>query len=271
LECRNVPGSALTLPTLGADLGALYQAALAPATQFEDLAQATQGVAVQAPATGSGSRPAPVLALGFDNALPQQATPNVLSQGLSGAQPLALPGGQAAAGTDVLSQAVQTFVGAGRGSLGSPKAGLGGQGAPPLPPAQVVADPTFSAGLPSYAWTVGNTNDPYVYQSFGGLGSEAVLGTVGGVNTLTQVSIYTSAAYYNISFDWANDDTSGGPSQLAVEWNGAEVFNVVNPGPTGYTHFDSGAVYTGPYYSTLTIVERNDPSYFHITNVQANG
>jgi hypothetical protein len=45
----------------------------------------------------------------------------------------------------------------------------------------------------------------------------------------------------------------------------------VNLGATGYEHFDSGPVYTAPFYSTLTIVERNDPSFFHITNVQANG
>jgi hypothetical protein len=275
LECRNVPGSALRLSTLGADLGVLYQAALAPATQFEDLAQATQGASAQAPTSAADGHalPAPVLALGFENPLSRQALQDVLSQGGQAARALTPPGLQAAAGADPLGQAVQALVGGGTGTGGALKAGPGNPGAPAPPVAQVITDGNFSLGLPSFAWAVGSTPDWNVFQNIGCLGSEAMLGTVGAVNTLTQVSIYTPAAYYDISFDWANDDVTFGPSQLAVQWNGVDVFNRINPGPTVgcFNHFDAGLVYTGPYYSTLTIVERNDPSYFHITNVSAVG
>jgi hypothetical protein len=274
LEYRNVPGSALRLSTLGADLGVLYQAALAPAAAFEDLARATHGAATQVATNVPDGRPAPVPALGLDNPLHQQAIPDVLSGGLPAGRAQALPGAQAALGTDPLSQAVQALVG-GKGVIGSLKAGLGTSGASAPMPANVVADPTFAGGLPvgNPNWVVGDPTDPYVFNNPGGaLGSEAMLGTVNGVNTITQFGIPTPAAFYTISFDWANDDTTGGPSQLAVEWNGVFVFNMTNPGFTGgYVPggFVSAPVFTAPFLSTLTIIERNDPSYFHVTNVHA--
>jgi hypothetical protein len=274
LECRNVPGSTLRLSTPGADLGVLYQAALAPATQFEDLAQATRGAAVQAPANVAGGGPAPAQALAFDNPFHQQALQDVLSGGLLAGRAQAPSGLQAALGTDALSQAVQAFVSGGKAALGSLKGDPGTPGAP-LPPPNVIADPFFSSlGVPGSPWTVGVPSDPYVFAGMDPTGRpEAVLGTVGGVNTVTQVGIFTPNPVYTISFDWANDDPTGGPSQIAVEWNGAVVgpplFNLVNPPPSGYATFPPTPMLTTTPFSTLTIIERNDPSFFHITNMSA--
>jgi hypothetical protein len=269
LEFRNVPGSALRLSALGADLGVLYLAALAPATQFEDLAQATRGAAVPAPANVSDGPPAAGQALAFDNPLHRQAFQDVLSGGLPAARTQAPPGPQAAAGADPLSQAVQALAGGGKGTQGAP-----------LPPNQVF-NGDFSMGADGLAgWTVGNPNDPYVFANWvyglPGLcgATEAWLGTVGATNDLTQ-SVATPANFYRISFDLANDDANlpPGPESFIVLWNpvtamgSGVVFRFVETGAFPCTHFASPPLYTTQPFSTLSFSEQNDPGYWHLTNV----
>jgi hypothetical protein len=256
LEYRDVPGSVLGLSALGADLGVLYEAALAPAAPVADLAQAARGAAVQAPANGSAALPARVQAPGLDNPLVQpQALPGAASGGALAAPTQAAPGPQAPGGTDALGQAVQALLAGGKVALGAHP------GAPgvPTPDGNVITNGTFD-GLSG--WTVGDANDPNIFAS----GNQAYLGPVGRVDSLTQVAIYTPNAYYTISFDVAND---GGPTnQFTLQWNGQDVVNFVDAGSFDYTHYTS-TLYTGPYYSTLTILARQDPSYFRVTNVSA--
>jgi hypothetical protein len=258
LEYRNVPGSALRLSTLGADLGVLYQAALAPATQFEDLAQATRGAAAQAPTGVADARPAPGQAVAFDNPLRQQALSDVLSGGLPAARAQAPAGLQAAVGADPLSQAVQAL-------------GAGGKGAPSaaLPPNQVF-NGDFSMGFTG--WMVGNPFDPNIFTGAGLCGpSEAWLGTFGTTNTLAQ-NVLTPGFFYRISFDLANDDAAipPGPESFNVQWNGVAVFNFVNTGQFPCQHFASPPLFTAPAVSTLTITEQNDPGFWHLTNVNVS-
>src|SRR5262249_33715925 len=153
---------------------------------------------------------------------------DVLPQGVPAARTPALAGP-----TDALSQAVQAFAG-GRGLLGSLKAdpasagNHGGGPDAPLPPPQGAYNGGFSGSPWNAGWAVGDPSDPYVFGSYGPLGTEAGLGSVGRVNTLTQVAIYTPAAYYTISFDLENDDPYGGESQFTLQWNGANLVNLVN-------------------------------------------
>jgi hypothetical protein len=257
LENRDVPGSVLGLSALGADLGALYDVALAPAAPFAELAQATRGVAVQAPSTVSEAFAVRVPALGLANPfVPQQALQGVQPQGALAAPTQALPGPQAAVGTDSLSQAVQAFLAGGKVALGS------GSGARQAPQGDVIFNGTFSSGADGLdGWTVGAPGVG-VFAS----GGQAYLGPVGQVNSLTQVDIPTPNAFYTISFDVAND---GGPTnQFALQWNGADIVNFVDASSFAYTNY-SATLFTAPFHSTLTIIARQDPSYYRVTNVSA--
>jgi hypothetical protein len=177
---------------------------------------------------------------------------------LPAARAQAPAGLQAAVGADPLSQAVQALVAGGKGSQGAP-----------LPPNQVF-NGDFSMGLAG--WTVGDPTDPFVFTGPGLCGpSEAWLGSVINPNTLTQ-NVPTPAFFYRISSDLANDDTNipPGPESFCVEWNPGltgVVFNFVNTGAFPCQHFVSPPLYTVPAVSTLIFTERNDPGYWHLTNV----
>jgi hypothetical protein len=264
LEGRDVPGTALTSSTLGGDLGILYQAALAPAAQFQDLVQATQGVAVHAPANLSDAQalPAPVLA-GSDNPLVhQQPFQNVLSQGLPGARAPALPGLEAALGKADL-------VGEG---LGSPPP------APPMGTGNLIVNHDFAAGFAG--WTVAFpdafVNAPVPYAGWAaGLGdarNNAQLGTVGNVDVLTQLIVDTPGQGYTLQFDLAiaGASTAPGTVQFMVLYDGVSLFNIVDPAMAdpGGSHYSTmmGAV-PGSGFDVLQFVERHDPSFFYLTNV----
>jgi hypothetical protein len=262
LECRNVPGTALTSSTLGGDLGILYQAALAPAAQFQDLVQATQGVAVQAPANLSDAHapPAPVLA-GFDNALVhQQPFQNVLSQGLLAARAPALPGLQAAIGTDLVGQ-----------GLGAPPP------APPGPP-NLIVNGNFAAGFAGWivAFPDMFVNAPVAYGGWAaGVGdpmNNAQLGTVGNVDVLTQPIVDTPGQGYTLRFDLAiaGASTAPGTVQFMVLYDGVSLLNIVDPAMAdagGHTYTTPPGAVPGSGFDVLQFVERHDPSYFYLTNV----
>jgi hypothetical protein len=128
----------------------------------------------------------------------------------------------------------------------------------------VIFNGTFSIGASGLdGWTVGDAGAGGVFA----FNSQAFFGTVGQVNSLTQVSIYTPSPYYTVSFDVAND---GGPTnQFIAQWNGQDIVNYVDAGSFGYTHVSATCLYTGPYYSTMTFIGRQDPSYYRVTNVSA--
>jgi hypothetical protein len=259
LEGRDVPGTALTSSTLGGDLGTLYQAALAPAAQLEDLARATQGLAVQAPANLSDAQalPAPVLA-GFDNALVhQQLFQNVLSQGLLAARAPALPSPQAAVGADLVGE-----------GLGVPP-----PPAPPGPP-ELIVNGNFAAPFAG-SWIVADPAGLYVHSQVNYPGwafpTAAELGTVGGVNVLTQPIVDTPGQGYTLQFDLADAGASLAPGtvQFMVLYDGVSLLNQVDPqADVGGSHYSTppGAL-PGSGFDVLQFVERHDPSFFYLTNV----
>jgi hypothetical protein len=261
LEGRDVPGTALTSSTLGGDLGILYQAALAPAAQLEDLARATQGLAVQAPANLSDAQalPAPVLA-GFDNPLThQQPFQNVLSQGLLAARAPALPSLQAAVGTDL----------AGEG-LGVPPP------APPGPP-NLIVNGNFAGGFAGWivAFPDVFVNAPVAYAGWAaGVGdpmNNAQLGTVGNVDVLTQPIVDTPGQGYTLQFDLADAGASLAPGtvQFMVLYDGVSLLNQVDPpiDAGGHTYSTMMGALPGSGFDVLQFVERHDPSFFYLTNV----
>jgi hypothetical protein len=259
LEGRDVPGTALTSTALGGDLGILYQAALAPAAQFEDMARATQGLAVHAPANLSDAQalPAPVLA-GFDNPLVhQQPFQNVLSQGLLAP---ALPSLRAAVGADLVGQ-----------GLGVPPP------APPGPP-ELIVNGNFAGGFAG--WNVAFpdvfVNAPVPYAGWAaGLGdpnNNAQLGTVGNVDVLTQPIVDTPGQGYTLQFDLAYDGAAGAPGtvQFMVLFDGVSGLNIVDPAmadPGGHHYSTAVGAIPGSGFDVLQFVERHDPAFFYLTNV----
>src|SRR5262249_51187666 len=128
LECRSVPGTILSMNTLGAGLGGLLDAALAPATQLQDVVQPTQGVAVQAAPNASDSLSASVPALVHEQALQTVRSQEVVAARGQGLRSLQTAGGMA--GQMLAAQTIGV----------SGKTGSGTR-------AQVLVDPLFENGI----------------------------------------------------------------------------------------------------------------------------
>lgn len=116
-------------------------------------------------------------------------------------------------------------------------------------------------------WSVAIPGDPFVNVTVGGAyGTELTLGTVGSVNIIQQEVPTPTCFNYVISFDAISD--GGNENQLTVLWNNQIVAHFVNDPGFGSTHF-SMAIFTPESDSTLTIVERQDPAFWHVSNFSA--
>ncbi len=250
LEDRSVPGSVLGLSGLDAHLGVLAQATLGPVA---DLAVAT----TQAPAVPVGPEVSDsAAAVNLDNAL----VPLPATQSQAAGSP------QAPGGTGLPIQATTLL-----GGFPGPK--IVGQ-----PPGIVNGD--FHAGFSNWTLAFDDGNVGTDHAGTGNFGfqrpftNEAVLGSVGDVDSLSQV-FFSPNISYTISFDLAHD--GGTPNQFLVLFNGQAMLNLVDSGAFGPTHFSRTFSASVPgttppihiYESVISFVERQDPAYWYLTNVKA--
>ena len=99
------------------------------------------------------------------------------------------------------------------------------------------------------------------------------------MNVLSQV-FFTPNIQYTISFDLANDSGVTPPTtqdQFLVLFNGQKLLNLVNVGASGPTHYSFLVNASVPgvfppihiYESTISFVNRQDPSFWELTHVQS--
>jgi hypothetical protein len=96
----------------------------------------------------------------------------------------------------------------------------------------------------------------------------AALGTVGSLGTLSQTFSDSAGTPLVISL-WLDNNNGLTPNEFRVDFNGATLFDQQNILQTaGYEQLTLDVVGTGS--DTLTLFERNDPSYFALDDVSVN-
>ncbi len=137
-------------------------------------------------------------------------------------------------------------------------------------PPSLVLNGGFEMGNFSF-WTMsGNLNSVYglvtsnsLYVHSGQYGAQ--LGPVGSPGYLSQTLTTSIGQWYLISL-WLNTPSGAAPNEFLVAWNGANLFDQVNVGATGWTNLQFFATRPG----TNTVLEiglRNDPSYFALDDI----
>jgi PEP-CTERM motif len=121
-------------------------------------------------------------------------------------------------------------------------------------------------------WTVNGSyisvspNVPYSYSAEAG-SYFAMLGTVGGLGTLSQTFADTAGQNLVISYWLASNGQT--PNEFKTEFDGTTLFDQVNiPAtsyPYAYVHCQFDVTATG--HDSLTFFERNDPSYLALDTV----
>jgi len=83
--------------------------------------------------------------------------------------------------------------------------------------------------------------------------------------TLSQSLPTAASQYYLLSF-WLDNPATGAIQQFGVSWNGASLFNVLNPSSFGWTNFQFIVTGTGAN-TVLQFEAENDPSYFGLDDI----
>lgn len=143
----------------------------------------------------------------------------------------------------------------------------------PASAAELVTNGGFETGNFS-GWTLGG-NTGFTGVTGGAVANTgsfgAFLGPVGSTGTLSQILNTVAGTQYSVSFDLRN--TGGIPNFFDVIADGTSVFQLANSGgfPSTYTSF-TGFLFTAATNATsLQIVYRQDPGFWHLDNVSVQG
>jgi hypothetical protein len=117
-------------------------------------------------------------------------------------------------------------------------------------------------------WTV--SSGPFTFVGSPGYlsSNEAILGTAGSVETISQTFATTPGQSYDVSFYLANDDFANSNSFSAL-WNGTSMLApAFNSDAFEYTKYSFSAI-ANSTNSTLSFAFQNDNSVFHLDDVNA--
>jgi hypothetical protein len=119
-----------------------------------------------------------------------------------------------------------------------------------------------------YTFVVSNAGNPSMPTNAGNY--EAMLSTNGNAGTISQAFATTAGQSFTVSFWLASDDINGSNTNVfQAVWNGqVENLNpILNPNlASPYTQYQFTTTATGAN-TTLGFNFMNDPSYFHLDNV----
>lgn len=123
-------------------------------------------------------------------------------------------------------------------------------------------------------WTLSDPVDSFVSSGGHSGNFEAVLGTSGSPESISQTINTTAGQNYIASFWLASDDFLQTPTtQFQVLWNGNPLTTTPGlqnyTGAFDYTQFMFGAIATGPT-STIAFNFQNDNSVYHLDDVHAS-
>ena len=97
----------------------------------------------------------------------------------------------------------------------------------------------------------------------------AYFGAIGSDGGINQNLVTNAGNTYNLSF-WLANDTLNAPSDFSLMWNGATIYSVVDPGPSGYTLFTFNNLLATGALTSLQFNFRQDPAYFELDDVLVN-